>query len=293
MKPPKAVCFGEVLWDIFPEEKKIGGAPLNVALRLQRLGIATTMISAVGHDTLGRSILDLLKRHDLGTNIQENHTLSTGTVRVTLDTERNASYEIVAPVAWDAIALTDAMLELVKRADCLVFGSLIMRNAVSSNTLKALINKANFKVFDVNLRPPHYSYEVIERLMHASDLIKFNEEELHEITQALGADAKTLEEQVRYISKRTNSHQICVTKGAKGAVLFHNNQWFYNQGYVVKATDTVGAGDSFLATLLSGILQKKPAQVALDYACAMGALVASKAGANPEVTDHELEMLMN
>lgn len=289
MQQPKAVCFGEVLWDIFPEGKKLGGAPLNVALRMQSLGIATSMISAVGEDALGDEIRKTIAPEALTTFFQKNSTYPTGTVQVTLDANKSAHYQIVAPVAWDYITVSAQTLEAVTTADCFVFGSLVTRNTVSKNTLLALLQKAAFNVFDVNLRPPHYDYKTLIELMQQADFIKFNEEEIDEICRYLGAEARSIEEQIEFISQHTQTRQICVTKGDKGAVYFQNHEWYTHSGYSVKVMDTVGAGDAFLATLLSGLLQKRDPQQALSRACAMGALVASKAGANPSISEEDLQ----
>lgn len=285
----KVICFGEILWDVFPGGEKIGGAPLNVALRLKSLGIATTIVSKVGKDQLGKRLIDFIHQQGIGTEyIQQDAQFETGKVNVTLDQNGAASYEIAYPAAWDKIDLVPTLEEEVAQADLFLFGSLVTRDVVSKKSLLSLLKKASFKVFDVNLRAPHYSQTLIEDLMQKADLIKFNDEELAEISKAMGYQEKSLEKQLRFISVKTNTPKVCVTKGGDGALLLLNDQLYDQKGFPIKVVDTVGAGDSFLATLLEGILTNKAPEIALENACAMGAMVASSTGANPKITPEEL-----
>jgi len=285
----KVICFGEILWDVFPGGEKIGGAPLNIALRLKSLGIATTIVSKVGKDQLGKRLIDFIHQQGIGTEyIQQDAQFETGKVNVTLDQNGAASYEIAYPAAWDKIDLVCTLEEEVAQADLFLFGSLVTRDVVSKKSLLSLLKKASFKVFDVNLRAPHYSQTLIEDLMQKADLIKFNDEELAEISKAMGSQEKSLEKQLRFISVKTNTPKVCVTKGGDGALLLLNDQLYDQKGFPIKVVDTVGAGDSFLATLLEGILTNKAPEIALENACAMGAMVASSTGANPKITPEEL-----
>ena len=290
----KVICFGEVLWDIFPEGEKIGGAPLNVALRLKSLGVTTTIVSKVGKDQLGDRLIDFVHKQGLGTGyIQQDQAFETGKVNVSLDHNGAASYEIAYPAAWDKITLLPSLEEEVSQADLFLFGSLVTRDTLSKESLLALLKKASFKVFDVNLRAPHYTQNRLEDLMQVADFIKFNDEELVEISQAMGCQEKSLEEQLKFISAKTNTSKICVTKGGDGALLLLNDQLYDQKGFPIKVVDTVGAGDSFLATLLEGLLTDKAPEIALENACAMGAMVASNAGANPKITPEELRHFIN
>ena len=295
MSSVQVVCFGEVLWDIFPTYKIIGGAPLNVGLRLKSFGVNAAMISSVGEDQNGREVIDHLKQHKMDHSyIQKDPDLPTGSVMVALDEQGTASYEIHKPVAWDHIQLTQANIELVSQADVFVFGSLVCREKNSRHTLVKLIDHANFKVFDVNLRAPYYKMSWVIELMKKADFIKMNDEELDEICVALGHEKITLEAQIAFIAKETNTEAICITRGGDGAVLFQDNKHFYNEGFRVIVEDTVGAGDSFLATLIKRlVLENCHPQTAIDHACAVGSLVASKRGANARLTSMEIEELMN
>lgn len=287
------VCYGEVLWDTFPGGKKLGGAPLNVALRAQSLGNKTTVISSIGKDAIGDEILDEINSYSSSTkHIQTSQNFSTSKVLVSLDKNGSASYEIEMPCAWDDIILLDQDIEIVKTSDAFIYGSLIARSKTSRETLFALLEKAKYKVFDVNLRAPHYTQETLVRFMDVADFIKFNDDEIVEICANMGFTDEKLENCINFIADKTNTKQVCVTLGGDGAVLFSDNQFVYSKGFKVKVADTVGAGDSFLATLISKLLQNIEAQEAITYACAVGALVASKSGANAEVSIQEIENTM-
>lgn len=289
----KAVCFGEVLWDVFPSHKKIGGAPLNVALRMNSLGIATTIISRIGKDEDGNDILTFLKDHNVSSDsIQVGEEYKTGVVNVMINEKGNASYDILYPSSWDKITLTNVMIEKVSESDVFIFGSLICRDEISRSTLYALLDKAKYKVFDVNLRTPYFTIEVINELMLKADFIKLNDEELWEISRKLESPYNSFEQNIKFIAEKTNTDQICVTKGAFGAVLYYNDKFYYNSGYFIKVIDTVGAGDSFLASLIVRLLRGKSPQKSLNYACAVGALVAGQEGANPTISAIKIKKYM-
>ncbi len=289
----KAVCFGEILYDVFPESERIGGAPLNVASRLSGLGISTEMISKVGDDEKGEKLISYLKAKNIKTeNIAKDTDYATGVINVTLSAGGSATYEIAHPVAWDKIEFSEAMKTTVKKADAFIFGSLVCRDEVSRNTLFQLLPEAKYRVFDINLRPPFYEKEVLVKLMNQADFIKFNDDELFEIAEMIGSPYNSLEQNLQYLSEETNTPTICVTKGRHGAVLLKEGKRFYNSGFKVKVKDTVGAGDSFLASLIAGLLKEEDPQSTLDFACAMGALVAGEEGANPEIKIHKINKFL-
>ncbi|TDN87424.1 fructokinase [Salegentibacter sp. 24] len=278
----KVVCFGEILYDIFTDMERIGGAPLNVASRLSELGISTEMISKVGDDEKGEKLISYLKSKNIKTeNITRDPQYPTGVVNVTLSASGSATYEIKHPVAWDKIQVSEAMKNSVHKADAFIFGSLVCRDEISRKALFELLPKAKYRIFDINLRTPYYNKEVLLKLMDHADFIKFNDDELFEIAQMIGSPYNSIEQNLQYLSEKTNTETICVTKGRHGAVLLKDNKRYYNSGFKVKVKDTVGAGDSFLASLIAGMLKGEELQKTLDFACAVGALVAGEEGANP------------
>ncbi len=288
----KVVCFGEVLWDVFPNYRKIGGAPLNVALRMKSIDNDVSIITRIGDDEDGEEIMGKIK--DLGVctkSVQIDKELKTGDVSVVLNHKGSASYNIHFPRAWDAIEVTDCAVKLVKQSDAFIFGSLVARNVTSKDTLHELLKLAKYKVFDVNLREPYYTNEELIYLMNEANFIKFNDDEIFEIAKALGSKIKSLEQNIEFIANTTNTDSICVTKGRHGAILYHDKSFYYNGGYRITVVDTVGAGDSFLASLIDKLIKDVPAQKAINYATAVGALVASSEGANPNITDRIGELL--
>lgn len=280
----KIICFGEVLFDVFPTHRKIGGAPLNVALRMASLGINAQIISRVGNDEIGKELLHFIEENGVATDtIQVDENLSTGEVIVQLNDKGSASYTINYPVAWDKIEVTSVAKNAIANADAMVFGSLVCRDLVSHQTLLDLMNLAKYKIFDVNLRAPFYTKELLIELMNKADFIKFNDDELYEISEYMNSPYHSLEQNIHFIAEQTNTKHICVTKGSHGAVLYYNDTMYYNSGYKIEVADTVGAGDSFLAGLLTQLLTGNDTQFAINYACALGALVAQKEGANPKI----------
>ncbi len=292
---PKIVCFGEILWDIFPNKKVIGGAPLNVALRLHSQGHSVGIISRIGDDENGTKALNYLKSEAFLLNdIQKDDTLKTGEVLVSLNEKGTASYEITKPVAWDAIEFSSLAKKLVKNAEIFIFGSLVCRGKVSRDTLLNLLKLSKFSVFDVNLRSPFYSIDLILQLAKESQFVKMNDEELQEIASNLHCPFSELKESAAWFMEKMNLKGICITLGEKGAFILYGDNFYSHNGFKIIVKDTVGAGDSFLATLIGELFFHKTApQQALARACAVGSLVASKSGANCKLTENEIkEMLL-
>ena len=289
----RIICFGEVLWDVLPTGRKLGGAPLNVALRAQSWGNKAKMISSIGKDPIGEDIAEEIIGHGGSLDhIQVSESSSTSEVLVALDESGSASYEIKMPCAWDNILPMERDAEAVEASDAFIFGSLVARSDTSRETLFGLLEKARYKVFDVNLRPPHYTPDRIIGLMKAADFVKFNDDELYEICSHLKFMDRELEACIRFMAEQTDTSQICVTLGKDGGVLFYNNEFYYNKGYKITVADTVGAGDSFLASIISQLLNACEPQEAIDFACAVGAIVASKSGANPVVSTSEVRKMI-
>lgn len=289
-KKLKGVSFGEILFDVFLEHKKIGGAPLNVASRLSSLGADIAMISGIGNDENGKNLVDYLNNSGIDTQaVQVNETYPTGIVNVILNEKGNASYDINYPAAWDKIETSEQNIAVVKEADFFVFGSLSSRDSVSRNTLKSLLEVAKYKIFDVNLRTPHYTKSNILELMYESDFIKFNDDELNEICEDLDSGKKSLEQNIKFIAEKTNTPTVCVTLGHHGAVLYYENKFYHNCGFKVHVVDTVGSGDSFLASIIYMLLNDKDPQYAINFASAVGSIVAQNEGANPVISSSEID----
>lgn len=289
----KIICFGEMLWDMLPTGKMPGGAPMNVAIQLKNMGNNAVIISRVGTDDLGNELLRFIKDNGLSTQfIQHGQTHLTGVVKVNVEDKNNVSYKIVKPVAWDYIGVENDALEAVKHADCFVFGSLSARSEETFNTLKKLLEVAKFKVLDINLRPPYYDKETIEFLLKNTDLLKLNHLELEEIS-AWFFPQGTVQENLHQLSELFNIDTICVTLGEEGAMLLHQQEFFQSPGFEVEVVDTIGSGDSFLASFISNFLQNVALENALVEACAVGAWVATHHGASPLISKEEIQLIMN
>lgn len=208
-----------------------------------------------------------------------------------LNEHGSATYDIKFPPAWDHIAINDKAIEMVKDADVFFYGSLACRNDVSKQSLFSILdsNDHMFKVFDVNLRKAFYNIEILGKLMLKAAFIKFNDEEIMEIALALGFESESLEDNISFISEKTNTACICMTLGKHGSILLWNGHISEHPGYPVMVVDTVGAGDSFLASLIVDIWSGKDPDQALDFASAIGALVAGQSGANPKIEKADVE----
>lgn len=220
-----AVCFGEILWDIFPTGSRAGGAPFNVAYNLDKMGLKVQMISRIGDDQLGNDLLKQIKNWNIATDyIQIDEEKPTGTVIANFDEQGEAHYDIVDDVAWDHIKISAEHQALVQNAEAFVFGSLIARNAASKNTLLQLIEFSKFNVFDVNFRPPFIDFEFIKILLEKADLVKMNKAELRQIIEFLGEEYEDENTSVKHIQQHFDLNEIILTKGSKGARYFVGNE---------------------------------------------------------------------
>lgn len=258
---------------------------MNVAYHLQNLGAPASMISQVGKDPFGDELLGFLQKHGIETEfIATDQKLPTGTVHVQLDKKGIPSYEIASPVAWDNIQSENEKLDSVKEADALVFGSLACRSEQSKRTLLELAKVAPFRVFDVNLRAPFYSKPIIETLLPVTDVLKLNDDELN-IIAGWYLSGFTEESAMKFLMENFGLETVIVTKGREGAVCLKDGKLYRHPGFSVKVTDTVGSGDAFLAALLKKMFDWEGMPFSLEFACAMGALVATHKGGTPRITE--------
>lgn len=288
------VCYGEVLWDIFPDAAKPGGAPMNVAYHLKQFGIDSRMISSVGSDQLGKDLLEQLQAWNIPTeNCQVDENFRTGFVEAIAGEDHEMTYVIHEDVAWDQIQPSVEYDAVVEQADAFVFGTLVTRNETSRNTLYRLLDKAAYKVFDINLRPPFYSKEVIEFLLQQCNLLKLNHSELDLIISWYDESKLSEASAVQALQEKFDIQEVIVTKGSRGATYYdgHNSHPF--PAFHVDVKDTVGSGDSFLAAFLSKKIQNESIETSMSYATALGAFVASNEGACPAYSINDLVQFAN
>ncbi|MGH2644553.1 MAG: PfkB family carbohydrate kinase, partial [Chitinophagaceae bacterium] len=242
-------------------------------------------------DDEGDEIKELLRKKNLSDDgLQTDLSHPTGKVGVTLHSRHEISYEIFENAAWDYLELTDTLEDIASETQYIIFGSLISRNQISKDTLFHLLNHVPVKVFDVNLRSPFYSKQIIQELMEKADIVKMNEEELDIIAGWFGAEGSQISK-VKSLYSLFHLKTIIVTAGAKGGFAFSNGNYAFKEAYKVNVIDTVGAGDAFLAGFLSSHLKGTSLQQSLEAANKMGALVSQKRGGCPEYDVKELDKI--
>lgn len=277
------VCFGEVLWDIFPEGSRAGGAPFNAAYNIHKMGINAKMLSRVGNDELGKKLTDQIESWGITTDyIQTDEKHPTSTVIAKIDEQNEATYEIINNVAWDYIELLDEHKDLVSNADAFVFGSLSARNPKTKETLLQLLEYAKLKIFDVNFRPPFIDVELIKALLHKADIVKMNKAEMRQIIMFLGEEYKSENESAGFIQQYFNINEIILTKGSKGARYFIGNQNYGYNAIPITIADTVGSGDAFLSGFISKRIKNESPDEIMKQAISLGAFITSKSGACPD-----------
>ena len=276
------VGIGELLWDMLPSGKAIGGAPANFAYHAGRLGEEGWVVSAVGDDALGHEILDVLdekRLHSLVAMVDK----PTGTVQVSLDDAGVPTYTIVEDVAWDHIPFTPKMQDLASRADAVCFGSLVQRNGSRASVLKFLeaVPASALKVFDINLRQHFYTPEILRKSLEIADVHKINDEEIVILSEmfGLGSDPR---EACRKLIGQYSLRFVLLTKGARGSEVISPDEVIPQGVGKVDVVDTVGAGDAFTAAFTVAYLRGDSLADAQKLAGEVTAYVCSHKGAMPE-----------
>ena len=276
------VGIGEILWDMLPSGKALGGAPANFAYHATRLGEEGWAVSAIGDDALGREIMDIVEEKRLKSLISLTDK-PTGTVQVELDAKGVPTYTIMEDVAWDNIPFTPEMEALARRADAVCFGSLVQRMASRESVLRFLraTRPETLKVFDINLRQHYYSREVLEESLKLADILKINDEEIRIVAALFGLDGDDAAA-CRALIDRYALRLVILTKGADGSEVITADEVIPQPAGETKVVDTVGAGDSFTAAFLVAYLQGKSLAEAQRLASDTAAYVCSCKGAMPE-----------
>lgn len=279
------VGMGEVLWDVLPEGKKIGGAPANFAYHVSQFGLPGCVASAVGDDALGREIMENLTAKDLD-QLMAVVPYPTGTVQVEVDEEGVPQYEIRENVAWDNIPYTGELEELARETRAVCFGSLAQRNVVSRDTINRFLDAMpesddTLIVFDINLRQEFYTREIISQSMKRCNILKINDEELVAVSRLFGYPGTDLEAKCRRILEEYGLKMLILTCGVNGSYVFTPGKVSFLPTPKVKVEDTVGAGDSFTAAFIASILKGKSVEDAHLCAVNTSAFVCTQKGAMP------------
>ena len=276
------VGIGEILWDMLPSGKALGGAPANFAYHATRLGEEGWAVSAIGPDALGREIMDIVEAKRLKSLISVTDK-PTGTVQVELDAKGVPTYTIMEDVAWDNIPFTPEMEALARRADAVCFGSLVQRMASRASVLRFLraTRPGALKVFDINLRQHYYSPEVLEESLQLADILKINDEEIRIVANMFGLgddDVAACRALIDHYALRL----VILTKGADGSEVITADEVIPQPAGEAQVVDTVGAGDSFTAAFVVAYLRGKSLSDAQRQASDTAAYVCSRKGAMPE-----------
>lgn len=286
--------IGELLWDLLPEGEKLGGAPANFAVMAARLGNHAAILSRVGRDDLGRRAVDGLEPLAVDqSQIQIDREHQTG--RVTVQFENGQPhYTIHHPSAWDFLELTDQWVQLAERAGAICFGSLAQRTLESRQTIQTLVAQTRsscVRVFDVNLRAPFYSSEVIVESLELASVLKLNEMELPAMQSLLGLPVEDAGEHVesrlllqsaqRLLDEFPSLEMVALTRGGHGSLLVRREEWNEHPGVPVVVADTIGAGDAFTAALTHYLLRGADLATLNEAGCRWGSWMASQAGAMP------------
>ena len=286
------IGLGEILWDMLPSGKVLGGAPANFAYHASQFGFDGYAVSAIGNDLLGKEILDSLAEKKLN-SLLEVVDFPTGTVAVTLDKKGVPQYEICEGVAWDNIPFSSQTEVLARNCAAVCFGSLAQRNVVSRNTVLEflkLVPEDAMKIFDINLRQHFYTKEIIEHSLKQCNILKINDEEIVIVAELFGWKGLSEETVCKKLLNDYALQMLVETKGATGSYIFTDNDVSYIVTPKVCVADTVGAGDSFTGALTAALLNGETIQRAHSLAVEVSAYVCTQHGAMPQLPARFVEL---
>ncbi|HEU5458615.1 MAG TPA: PfkB family carbohydrate kinase [Terracidiphilus sp.] len=295
MREPHLILgLGELLWDVLPEGARLGGAPANFAVMAGRLGNHAAILSRIGRDDLGRRAVEVLDPLPADTgHLQVDPAHETGRVTVALK-DGQAAYMIHEPAAWDSLELSDDWVQLAERANAICFGSLAQRSVDSRQTIQTLAAQTSsecVRVFDVNLRAPFYSSEIVQESLELATVVKMNDAEVPEVLALLGLEAEEENAEalrrsaMRLLAEFPALNMVAVTRGKAGSLLVTREEWDEHPGMAVKMADTIGAGDAFTAAMAHYMLRGAGLATLNEAGNRWGSWVASQHGAMPPLPE--------
>jgi len=283
------VGLGEILWDMLPTGIVLGGAPTNFAYMAKVLGDEAEIASRIGGDELGDELRAEFQVRGLNTSyLQIDPRLETGTTQVVLDAEGQPTFTIRQPVAWDCLEWNEQWAQLAQRADVVCFGSLAQRCEKSASVIDRFLmhtRSSTLRIFDVNLRPPFYTLEVIERSLNYADVVKLNEHELDIVSDLFHLKMADDVSRAKSLLKIFRLQLICLTRGAHGSVLVGPDEVVEHPGIKIKVADTIGAGDAFTACLAHHLIRGRSLSEISEAANRFASWVATQVGATPCIDD--------
>ncbi len=286
IEKPVIAGIGELLWDMLPSGKQLGGAPCNFAYHARQAGCESFVISAVGNDDTGNELLANVEKLNLPTAFIQKNEYPTSTVSIKLDEHGHPDYTIHEQVAWDHISWTPDLQKLAGKLNAVCFGSLAQRSAESAQTIQSLISATRqdcLKIFDINLRQHYYSEEIIMKSIGISDVLKLNDDELPVVASISGLRGN-VPDQLDQLRNQFNLTYIVYTMGGKGSIIAGPEGHSFVEAPKVMVADTVGAGDAFTAVFAAGILRGLPLSRVHQRATEVAALVCTKKGATPQLS---------
>jgi fructokinase len=283
---PIVAAVGELLWDLLPGGKQLGGAPGNVVHHAESLGAEGILVSRVGRDDLGREALRSLRERGLSADaIQEDASFPTGTAAVRVDPDGQPRFDLAENVAWDHLVCDETARQAVARADAVCFGTLAQRSPVARESLRALLERCGpgtLRVLDLNLRDPFWTEEVLLRSLALAHLLKVSESELTRLAAVLGLPEDPRRRMIE-LSRKFRLRLLAVTRGAGGSILYSRGEWSEHPGLAVGVRDAVGAGDAFTAVLAVGALRGDSLEAINRRANEVAAFVCTQPGATPRL----------
>jgi len=284
-RKPVIVGLGEILWDLLPEGRQLGGAPANFAYHCHAMGGKGLVVSGVGDDKDGTDIYDSLADLSIETTyVSKVQEFPTGTVSVELCKDGHASYTIHSPVAWDYIKWSESLAQLAKKCDAVCFGSLAQRNPVSRETIRQFLEATSedcMRVFDINIRQNYATEEIVRQSLKYANILKLNDEELPVVAAMLSISETDESKLVNELILRYDLHCVMLTKGSAGSMLYTKDEVSFCESQDVSVVDTVGAGDSFTATAVMGFIEGKALKQLHQRASKVADYVCTQKGATP------------
>ena len=284
----QVIGIGELLWDCFPDQQRPGGAPANVAFHAQQLGLRTAVATRIGNDLLGNALSEFLTDHGLSIELlQVDSVHPTGNVTLWKKLHGSMGYSFLDNTAWDFLEPDEKLIDAVRSAKAICFGTLGQRRPTSRHTIYQCLNAAIKEcliVYDVNLRPPFLVKDWIAKSLKYATIVKLNDEEVKVLSELFGFSAdQNIAFAKRLLDDYENIQLVCITKGSEGCLAVSHNEMIELEGIPIQVADTVGAGDSFTAAMIYGHLTGWPLVKTLDLANHFGSLVASRPGAMPSL----------
>lgn len=296
-EPVLMVGLGEILWDLFPSGKALGGAPANFAYMANVLGDKGVVASRVGSDELGHQARAMLKRLGLSTSyLQQDDQRDTGTASVIIDSLGEPAFTIKGSIAWDSLEWTADWEELSTQADVVCFGSLAQRSSTSARTIECFLEHTRpkaLRICDINLRPPHYNSEVLSKCLRHANIIKLTDQELQQLSSLIGWDFGDQDILARRMLEAFDLKLICVTRGARGSLLIDRDGTVEHEGFRVNVVDAVGAGDAFTACMAHGYMRGKSLNEISVSANRFASWVTTQRGATPELDSERLRAILS